>query len=275
MKRALLAVLAVLCLALNACSQQALVGKMEPQAESTAAKAIIDQLRSGDIAAVKARLDPKYLSQDIDDKLHDVAAAFPEGKPESVKIVGAYTSYFSQASTTGPRQQSAVFRLTYEYQFKDAWVEVGVVLERQDGKLVLEGLQAKRMAESLETRNAFNLAGKSAVHWLVLALAAADVLLCLFAFVLCLRTPIARRKWLWALFTLLGVTTLRFDWSNGHFAFQAVSVQLFSASAMAQPYGPWMLGLSIPLGAIWFLAVRRRLIVASAPPPLPDAAATP
>lgn len=272
MKRVLLAVLAVLCVALNACSQQALVGKMEPKAESSVARSIIDQLRSGDIDAVKARLDPKYLNQGIDDKLHDVAAAFPEDKPESVKIVGAYTSYFSKL---GSPQQSAVFNLTYEYQFPSSWVIANVVLERQHDQLVLEGLHAQRMAESLETRNAFNLAGKSAVHWLVLALAVVDALLCLYAFVLCLRTPIARRKWLWALFTLLGVTTLRFDWSSGHFAFQPVSVQLFGASAMAQPYGPWVIGLSIPLGAIWFLVVRRRLIAASVPPALPDAAASP
>lgn len=272
MKRALLAVLAVLFLALNACSQQALVGKMEPKAESSAAKSILDQLRNGDIDAVKARLDPKYLGSDIDDKLHELATAFPEGQPESMKIVGAYTSYFSKL---GSPQQGAVFNLTYEYQYRDGWVIANVVLERQHDQLVIEGLHAERMADSLEARNAFTLQGKSAVHWLMLALVIADVLLCLYAFVLCLRTPIARRKWLWALFTLLGVTTLRFDWSSGHFAFQSLSVQLFGASAMAQPYGPWVLGLSIPLGAIWFLVVRRRLMAAPVPPALPDTAVSP
>jgi len=272
MKRALLAVLAMLCLTLNACSQQALIAKLEPKAESSTAKAIIDQLRSGEFDAVKARLDPKYLSPDIDDKLHELAAAFPESQPESMKIVGAYTSYFSKL---GSPQQGAVFNLTYEYEFRDAWVVANVVLERQHDKLMIEGLHAKRMTDSLEASNAFTFKGKGITHWLMFALTVADMLLCLYAFVLCLRTPIARRKWLWALFTLLGVTTLRFDWSSGHFAFQPISVQLFSGSAMAQPYGPWVLGLSIPLGAIWFLAVRRSLIAASAPPPLPDTAVSP
>ena len=221
---------------------------------------------------MKARLDPKYLGPGIDGKLHELATAFPGGQPDSVKIVGAYTSYFSKL---GSPQQGAVFNLTYEYQFRDGWVVANVVLERQHDQLVIEGLHAKRMADSLETRNAFTLKGKSTVHWLMLVLVTTDVLLCLCAFVLCLRTPIARRKWLWALFTLLGVTTLRFDWSSGHFAFQPLSVQLLSGSAMAQPYGPWVLGLSIPLGAIWFLVMRHRLIAASAPPPLPDAAVSP
>jgi hypothetical protein len=102
-------------------------------------------------------------------------------------------------------------------------------------------------------------------------LTCAEALFCLYAFVLCLRTPIARYKWLWVLFTLVGVTTLRFDWSSGHFAFVPLSAQfLFGVSATATPYGPWVLSVSIPLGAIWFLAKRRSLRAATtAPPPLP------
>lgn len=272
MKRVLLAVLAVLCLALNACSQQALIDKMAPKTESSTAKAIVEQLRSGDIAAVKAKLDPRYLSPDIDSKLRALATVCPAGNPISVRIVGAHTSRFSKI---GSPEQRTIFNMAYEYQFQGSWVIADVLLRQQNGELTLEGLHATRTTESLEARNAFSLKDKTAVHWLVLALTVADVLLCLYAFVLCLRTPMARRKWLWALFTLFGVTTLRFDWSSGHFAFQPLSVQLFSGSAVAQAYGPWVFGLSIPLGAIWFLAVRRRLIAASMPPRLPGTHPTP
>lgn len=272
MKRALLAVLAVLCLVLGACSQQSLVDKLEPKAESSAAKAIIEQLRDGDLAAVKAQLDPRYARPDLDHSLSELAALFPKGQPDSVKTVGAYTSYTHQA---GSPQQRAEFNLTYEYQFGDKWILASIVLVRQHDKLLIEGLHARPMAESLETSNAFTLRNKSIVHWLMLGLFVADTLLCLYAFVLCLRSPITRRKWLWAVFTLLGVTTLHFDWNSGHFAFQALSVQLFSGSAMAQPYGPWVLSLSIPLGAIWFLVVRRRLVAASVPPALPTTDTTP
>jgi len=266
MKRTLLVILAVLCLGLVACSQQAMVGKFEPQAESTVAKSIIDALRNGNIDAVKAQLDPKYRTPGVDDTLRKLAATFPAGQPDSMKIVGAHTAFLRNNGV-----QTASFNLTYEYQFHDIWVVANVVLMRQHDQLLLEGLHAQRLSQSLEASHAFSLEGRDAAHWLVLLLAGAEALLCVYAFVLCLRTPIARRKWLWALFTLVGVTTLRFDWSNGHFAFQPVSVQLLGASAFAAPYGPWVLGLSVPLGAIWFLAVRRRLMAAATPPPLPRA----
>jgi hypothetical protein len=265
MKRTIFAVLAVLCLGLAACSRQAMLDRFEPKAESAAAKSIIDQLRNGDIDAVKARLDPKYLTPDIDATLRALAAMFPTGQPDSMRIVGARTVHFSG---NGPR--TASFDLTYEYQFHDVWVIADIVLVRQNDKLEIEGLHARRTTRSLEAGHAFTLKGQDATHWLVLLLACAEALLCLYAFVSCLRAPIARRKWLWVLFTLVGVTTLHFDWSSGHFAFQPISVQLLlGVSATATPYGPWILGLSVPLGAIWFLAVRRRLIAASVPPPLP------
>lgn len=270
MKRALFCVLATLCFALGACSQQSLIEKLEPKVGSAAAKSIIEQLRRGDMAPIESQLDPRYRTPEVTAKLHEVAAVFPAGQPVSVKTVGFYEN-------TGLVRgaPSSTLNLTYEYQFHDAWVVANVVLAKKGSAWTIVGLHAERMAESLETRNAFTLKGKDAAHWLMLLWVTADAALCLYAFVLCLRTRMARHKWLWALFTLVGVTTLRFDWSSGHFAFQSLSVQLLGASAVAQPYGPWILGASIPLGAIWFLVVRRRLAAASVPPALPDAAAAP
>lgn len=270
MRRALLCVLAVLCFTLGACSQQALIDKFEPKAESTTAKSIIDQLRQGNIETIEAQLDSQYRTPDMAEKLREIAAAFPGGQPITVKTVGFYEN-----TRLNQGESSSVTNFTYEYQFHDAWVVANVVLAKKGDALTIEGLHAERLTESLETRNAFTLKGKDAAHWLMLLWVIANAALCLCAFVLCLRTRIARRKWLWALFTLVGVTTLRFDWSSGHFAFQSLSVQLFGASATAQPYGPWVLGASIPLGAIWFLAVRRRLAALSVPPALPDATVAP
>jgi hypothetical protein len=270
MKRAMLGVFAVLCLALGACSPQSMIDKLEPKAESATAKAIIDQLRKGDLKAVESRLDARYLTPDIAAKLQEAAAAFPAGEnPTSVKTVGVYENI--RYTSGKASRQSTTFNLAYEYQFRDAWVVANILLAEQDGKLVIEGLHTRRLTRSLEASHAFTLVRQDATHWLMALLTCAEALFCQYAFVLCLRTPMARHKWLWALFTLVGVTTLRFDWSSGHFAFTPLSAQfLFGVSATATPYGPWILSVSIPLGAIWFLARRRSLRAATTtPPPLP------
>lgn len=76
----------------------------------------------------------------------------------------------------------------------------------------------------------------------------------------CLRTRIAKRKWLWMIFIALGFVQFTFNWTTGGLGVQPVSMLLFGAGFVrAGPYGPLILQLAIPVGAIVFLAKRRSL----------------
>lgn len=244
------------CLLLTACSQQALIDKLTPHPAAEIARSVLDQLRQGDMEPIKARLDDA-LRQDPSNeaKLKELTGYFPAGTPRAVKLVGTNTVTINGASR---------YNLTYEYEFTDGWVLGNVVLAGEGDAMRVEGVHVQRMAQSLERQNAFTLSGKGAIHWIVLLACIVIPALSLYAFVLCLRTPIARRKWLWALGTLLGFATLRFNWTTGSFDFQLLSIQLFGASGFASPYGPVIMGMSLPLGAIWFLACRSGLIANAA-----------
>src|SRR4029453_16418247 len=93
---------------------------------------------------------------------------------------------------------------------------------------------------SLQTLNLFTLADKGITHHVVLALAVALPLFTVFVLVLCLTTSMPRRrKTLWALAILFGVTVLRFNWTNGVFVgWRALSFQLFSAGYAHPELGP-------------------------------------
>jgi hypothetical protein len=249
---------------LAACSQQALIDKLTPHPAAEIARSTLDQVRQGDMEPVKARLADK-LQQDpsIEAKLRQLTGYFPAGAPRAVKLVGTNTMTLNGASR---------YDLTFEYEFADAWVLGNVVLAGEGDAIRVQGMHVQRMAQSLEKQNALTLSGKSATHWIVLLACVLIPALCVTAFVLCLRTPIARRKWLWALGTLLGFATLRFNWTTGDFDFQLLSIQLFGASGVGSPYGPMIMGMSLPLGAIWFLACRSGLMANAA---AAKAAATP
>jgi hypothetical protein len=66
------------------------------------------------------------------------------------------------------------------------------------------------------------------------------------------------------LFILFGVGNFALDWTTGEWQFAPLHVHLLSASVSANLYGPWVLSVSVPLGALLFLWRRRRL---SAPEP--------
>lgn len=49
---------------------------------------------------------------------------------------------------------------------------------------------------------------------------------------------------------------------SGHFDGQPISFVLFGASCFRpSPYAPWILGFAIPIGAMLFLLLRRRLLI--------------
>jgi len=239
------------CLLIAACSQQALIDKLTPHPAAEIARSVLEQVRQGDMEPVKSKLDEK-LRQDpgIDAKLKELNGYFPAGSPRSMKLVGTNTLAVNGSSR---------YDLTYEYEFADGWVLGNVVLVGADDAMRLEGMHVQRMSQSLEQANAFTLSGKRATHWIMLVFCIVIPVFCLYAFVLCLRTPIARRKWLWAIGTLIGFATLRFNWTTGAFGFQLLSIQLFGASSFSNAYSPTILGVSLPLGAIWFLACRSGL----------------
>ena len=57
-----------------------------------------------------------------------------------------------------------------------------------------------------------------------------------------------------------GLTRLN-NWTTGEIFFTPLAIQVPAAGANAQFYGPWLVYVSIPLGAIMFLMMRKRLVV--------------
>ncbi|GGF06876.1 hypothetical protein GCM10011611_10460 [Aliidongia dinghuensis] len=78
--------------------------------------------------------------------------------------------------------------------------------------------------------------------------------------IICTLTTMRRRKWLWLLFILFGIGQLSLNWTNGSLYVTPTFVQLLGAGwSQSGLYGPIMLHFSVPLGAIIFVVLRRRL----------------
>ena len=68
-------------------------------------------------------------------------------------------------------------------------------------------------------------------------------------------------KWLWAIFTLLGIGTVSLNWTTGQMTIEPVAVRLLGMRAgWVDQYSPFVITLSVPLGAIVFLAKRKTLV---------------
>lgn len=247
----LLLLLGVVAL-LAGCDQYAMLEKLIPKEEAAIAQRALSDLIAKNFSALDRQLDPALQSPATRETLEKMAAAFPTAQPSSINTVGAETRTLNGVTT---------YNLTYEYEYPKAWVLANVLLRRQDGQLRIIGMHAYPERQSLRETNRFSFAGRSLKHYFALGLTVGVALLVLYALVLCFRTPIAKRKWLWLLFVALGFEQFFFNWTTGDFSMRPISIALLgSGFYRAGPYAPVVLSFSIPIGAIVFLIHRRALI---------------
>ncbi len=215
------------------------------------AKGYLSALKNGDIDGAAKYLEPHPESSDVRHKLEEATRHFPEGEPIKVDLVT------SSAVAVGKLWRA---NLSFQYQFSEAWVmaHVGLTRKDQNGTKVVS-FYVERLPGPPKEVHAFKLSGKSAVHYLFLAAAAAIPLFIVFTLVTCIRTPMSK-KGRWVFFIFLGFLGLTINWTSGEIGYRLLSVQVFGVGASrAGDYSPWFITISLPLGAILFLLKHKRL----------------
>jgi hypothetical protein len=244
-----LAVLLFAGIFLSGCDQAALFDSLVSKEESQEAQSYVAKIAARDYAAIEEALDPAFHTADLSSRLEAMSKLLPVEAPKSVRVVG----FESETSSTATR-----YNITLEYEYAASWLLATVLMERREGKLVLQGINLLPRSQSMDAENSFSFDGKGALHYVVFALTFAVPLLVAYALVLCIRTRFPKRKWLWILFVAVGWVQFNFNWSTGALNVQPLSLMLLGAGFLkAGPVAPWVLTFTLPLGAILFLARRR------------------
>jgi len=238
------------------CDQKALLRKLVPKDDDGFARRFLDAVRAGDYVVADQMLDSSLRGEKSASGLHDLNGALAHGEPLSVEVIGC--NVFAQASTQGAIRTTT--NLSYQIRFADSWAAGNVAVGRLGGVMSVLQARFQPIPDSLESLNRFTFAGKSVVHYLVFAACIAVPAFILLSLIVCIRSRI-RRKWLWIIFILLGFGQFRLDWTSGRFDVQPISFVLLGTNALRpSSYSPWILGFAVPVGAIIFMACRRRLL---------------
>jgi hypothetical protein len=241
---------------LSGCDQDSLIKKITPPEDEAIATNYIAMLRQNQFEPIEKDLDPSLKSVLTQDTLVKMAAAIPAQDPISVKVIGAQQI-----------RNSDLYRinLSFEYQFPSKWVLINVATQKKDGVSTIIGFNIYPLTDSLENLNRFTLAGKNLLQYVTLAFAILIPIFSLYALVLCIRTKMEKRKWLWIIFILIGIGKFTVNWTTGQWNIAPLSVQLLGAASFAPPYGAWLISISLPLGAILFLLKRKKLVASVEP----------
>ncbi len=232
-----------------------LLKKNMPQEDETFARDCVDLLWQDRLDEVEARLDPIARNADAHEKLAEMRSFFPS-KPISVKPVEAGVVRGHDFSTTS---------ITLEYQFQQSWLLAHVVIRRKAGVRTITAFRITPTAEPFEVMNEFTFDDKGLSQYAGLLLTLFVAALTSYAFVLCVRMKIGGNKLVWLLAILVGVCRLTVNWTTGEWFFTPLSFNIPPLTVSFSAYGPWMLKIFSPVGAIAFLRLRKRLASEATP----------
>jgi hypothetical protein len=245
-----LAVVALALLGAWACVDRTHPGAAARSDEAQFARETLALLLRGEAPAVRARMSPHTARQATPDAMDRMLAERPPGAPgQEPRLVR-----FDQVVTAEVRRAD----FTFEYTYPQGYLLATVVVDTSDGAPRVTGVHLKRMALPAEQLNAFRLSGKSPRHYAMLAAALLAPAVIAYALVACLRTPGLRFAGAWLAFIAIGLGALTLNWSTGRLAVRPTVLVGGVSLWAAGPYAPWRLSVSLPVGALAFLALRRR-----------------
>lgn len=220
-----------------------------PRDDEALALHSVDLLFQDRYDEIENRLDPSIRNGDTHEHLVEMSHLFPS-KPISVKTVEARIIRNRDSRTTS---------ITVEYEFAGSWLLAQVVIRTKDGVKTITGFSVNPTAEPVEVMNEFTLDDKGFSQYAGLLLALSVAALTLYAFVLCVRMKIGGKKWVWLLAILVGVCRITVNWTTGVWLFTPLALHVPPVTISCTAYGPWILQVFSPVGAIAFLRLRRGL----------------
>ncbi len=245
----------LLLLGLSGCKVGWLLERIAPDAIRDG-KGYFEELRQRQVDQILQSFDPSEDKDRLRGELGKVIALVPQQEPLGVETLGVT----AECKGTGVCTKL----ITLEYKYPDRWILFQVKVSNRSGDYSITNLYVEPESMPLESISQFTLRGKSWLHYAILLMNLLSIGLAFYALVLCIRTPIKKRKWLWIIITILGIGKLGIEWSSGELWYKVFHISILPGGWGFELDGPFMYA-SIPAGAILFLLMRSRLRRTDAP----------
>ncbi|MBN1804540.1 MAG: hypothetical protein JW837_04770 [Sedimentisphaerales bacterium] len=227
--------------------------RFTPKKVDKLARDYIDLLIKADTEQAEELLDQRFVTEKTHSELQRCSEYLARDELISIEIVDfRLFKLFKEKVETR-------YNLTYQLRFKKSWSLLKFVIVEISGSKKIYRFEVVNIPESLEEINAFTFSDKSFRHYVILLFAIGIPVFIVYTIVLCVRTKM-KRKWLWVVFIILGFGRLSFNWTGGQMGFIPFVIQLIPTSAFkGGPYAPWVINISVPLGALLFILKRRKM----------------
>jgi hypothetical protein len=187
--------------------------------------------------------------------INQVRQTIPQGKPLVTQLVGYKYSYYKTQEKTTRHDY-----YTFQYHYPDRWflVQIGLLTENEQRPLI-SAFYVQPIPGDLKEIHKFTFDGKPVSHYLMLLAAVVIPVFIIISLVICYKTPIPKRKWLWYLFIGVGLFGVQLEWTTGQWAIEPLAFYIFGSGFFrASLYAPVIISVTIPVGAILFHLKRKK-----------------
>jgi len=235
----------------SGCSRTELINKMAPADKKAQAIEILEALRKGTGEETFARLPTGQRSEEAENTL----ALLAQGIPDQDFSKMTFVDY--QWKMTGGKNY---YYFVFEYDFNGRYLLADITIGENEEDGIIAGLHVNELKESVVESSKFDFNEAGTLHFGFFGVAILFPIFSIVTLVSCIRTKGIKRKWLWCIFIVVGITAFELNWNSGAWSWAPMSFGLFSGSAMsAGAHGPWIIGFNIPLGAILFWHKRKKV----------------
>jgi hypothetical protein len=227
----------------------AFVARVAPKDEVAQAKAYQDLIRRGDISGLRQATRPDVLNDAFYGAVAKVAALYPKAQPISIAPV-----QYSHTVATGGVNVSIVV-LTSDYA--DGGVALSTIyIDHVGGKV--QGFNVTVYSAADRRKLSFDPLNVSTTQAAFLVLATLVFLFTLVTAYKCLAAPKLKLKWLWFIFIMAGVVSLRLNWLTQTISIAPLDIRWGAAGYWQLLLEPVTIYINFPLGAVVYWITRRK-----------------
>ncbi len=234
---------ALFCVVLLAgCNEEAKLAKATPKEADAMAREFINLLNKKSPDKAEKLIEPTIRAE-AKPKLTALVDLLSKDTPKEVKIIGVRVR---------KKDAQKLIQLNYQVYYEKAWVVATLAIIEGPKERYIFSVRMDPLKAPLEQLYAFKLFGGSLVHYLVLVFSVIVPLFILYTLMQCVRNVSGKIKWVWIPFIALGFVTFHLDWTTGRVFLQPLSALIFGVIYMKQKYGPLIISVALPIGAIAF-----------------------
>ena len=244
MRKLILGFIVLLQLLIVGCSSADLLNP--PQKIDNYSKQFVSVLKTEWLDSALKYIDTSIVNQAGKDFLTKVSEDLKYKGLKSVKVL----SYKTTSNWSTNHAYNISYTTEYEFNYDNYYYGFIITIKEEENKLSIIGFNGNKFDRPISEINKLSSSNLGLSHIIFIILSIAIVGFIIFSIIDIAKSEI-KKKWIWIIISLIGFCGISLNWTTSDIDFKLLTIKLLGIGfSRAGDFAPWILSISIPIGAI-------------------------